>query len=382
MIKVALVSTGLGNTARGFEISTARWFEALQAHTNLDVRLYSGGPYPGAKQLWNMPRHSLWTRPVHYVPLMSEKSRWEWTYGVEQFSFWSALNFELLDWKPDVIWIKDYPLGHFLNVSRVMFGLKFKLVFANGGMPDVAMYKDFDYIQQIQSRAYEEALSMGIPSDKMEMLSNCIPVMEQTESRADVRRSLGLSESDWVIVCVAAWNRYHKRIDYLLKEVADLNDPDVKLILCGTPEIETKALQDMGKELLDSRVQWLTVDSKSIPGILKASDVFVLPSLDEFLGNSLIEAAMYGLPIVTHPHASARFAINDEFWMTDLSVDGNLTERLQWLRDNQSTLTERLLKLKASLAGRFSEEILAARFERMVTQLIRNTEAVGPGETT
>jgi len=367
-IKLALVSTGLGHINRGFEISTARWFESLKRHSDLDVRLFSGGKYPDSKALWNFPRSSIWTKPIQYIPFMSEQHRWEFMYGVEQVSFWSALNFELIGWKPDAIWVKDVPLAHLLLASRVAFNLKFKIILANGGMFKPSTYKDFDLTQQLQHQAYDEAIAYGIPAEKMEVLGNCIPSPEAMAhaDRAAVRNSLGLKQDDWVIVCVAAWNKYHKRIDYLLNEVARLPGQNVKLLLCGAAEVDTKELQDQGRELLGDRVQWLTVPPEKVASILQASDVFVLPSLRESFGNVLLEAALCGLPVVTHPHDGARFVIADEFWMTDLSVEGNLTNRLAWLKDNAPGIASHVQQLQAEVTARFSEEVLVRQFQQMV----------------
>jgi len=370
--RLALVSSGLGNTNRGFEISTARWFEALKSHTDLDVRLYCGGKYAGGKALWNFPRNSIWTQPAHYLPFFSERKRWEVTYGAEQISFWSALNFELLAWQPDVLWVKDYPLVHFLSLSRKMFSLHYKIIFANGGMKDPKSYQDIDYIQQIQESAFNHALSLGLSSERMEVLPNCIPSFPGLIDRSKIRDELGIECGDWAIICIAAWNRHHKRIDYLLEEVAAITDRHVKLILCGTPEVGSESLKAMGKKLLGDRVQWLTVDNGRIGQILQACDVFVLPTLDEFFGNSLIEAALCGLPVVTHPHTAARYAINSDFWYTDLSQKGNLTARLLWLQENRDSLQDEIDALTERLKLRFDEEKLALRFRDMVLKVVQS----------
>lgn len=371
-LKLALVSTGLGHINRGFEISTARWFEALKRHSSLDVRLYSGGKHCGAKALWNFPRSSIWTKPIQYIPFMSEQHRWEFTYGVEQVSFWSALNFELLAWKPDAIWVKDVPLAHMLLASRVAFNLKFKIILANGGMFRPKTYECFDLIQQLQHQAFDEAVEFGIAPEKMEILGNCVPAPAAflPGDRAQVRQALGLNDTDYVIVCVAAWNKYHKRIDYLLNEVARLEDTNIKLLLCGATEVDTKELQDQGKELLGDRVQWLTVEPEKVASILQASDVFVLPSLRESFGNVLLEAALCGLPVVTHPHDGAQFVIADDFWMTDMSEEGNLSKRLTWLKDNAAGIVGHVRQLKDDVNKRFSEEALVRQFQQMVRRTV------------
>jgi len=236
---------------------------------------------------------------------------------------------------------------------------------ANGGMLRPQTYKDFDRIQQISSSAYDEALDFGISPEKMELISNCFPAMNLSASRAETRKSIGVEENDWVIICVAAWNKYHKRIDYLLEEVARLKDPHVKLVLCGAPEINSEELQELGTKLLGDRVVWLTVEPHVVPQLLHASDVFVLPSLRESLGNALVEAILCGIPVVTHPHDGARFAIRDDFWMTDLSEPGKLFERLLALKNNPPT-KERVQTLKSDVTERFGERTLAKQFEEMV----------------
>ena len=371
-VKLALVTSGLGHINRGFEISTARWYEALKEHSDLDVRLFCGGPYETGKQLWNFPRNSAWTKPIHYIPFMPEKGRWEFTYGVEQVSFWSALNFELLNFKPDVIWLKDVPLAFLLRASRIAFNLKFKIIFANGGMLRPQSYAAYDIVQQIERHSYEEALQFGIAPERMELISNCVPLPVQLDATASaalksrVRMSLGLKDTDFVVVCVAAWNKYHKRIDYLLDEVAALNDPNCKLLLCGAPEVDTVELKAQGQRLLGDRVQWLSVAPDQLSEIYSASDVFVLPSLREHLGNAQIESILAGLPIIVHPHDGAKFVVGDDYWMTDLSMSGNLTRRLIFMRENAAINREKIQKLRADVANRFSAEGLADKFESMV----------------
>ena len=364
-MKLALISSGLGNTYRGFEISTGRWFDALRRYTDLDVRLFAGGNHPGATRVWNIPRRNWLLRPLLSLPFVPEQNRWELTYGIEEFTFFFSIIPHLLRWKPDVVWVKDVPLAHLLASARIIPGLNYKVIFANGGAFKPSNYKHFDRIQQLHVQAYEDALDAGVPVGQMELISNCIAFDDVPPTAHVTRKTLGLSDNDFVVVCVAAWNKYHKRIDYLINEVARIPDANVKLLLCGAPEADSGELQSLAKKQLGSRVQFLTVSPSSVRQILGFSNVFALASLNEGLGNALIEAAVAKIPIVAHPHGGAKFILQDPAWMTDLSEDGNLAARLIAIK-NSPPSTDALQRLSEEVSARFSDKLLASQFEQMV----------------
>ena len=126
---------------------------------------------------------------------MSEQHKWEFSYGIEQVSFWSALNFQLLAFKPDVIWLKDVPLAFLLRGSRIAFGLKYKIIFANRGMLRPESYAPYDVIQQIERQSYDEALAYGIAPEKMELISNCVPQSKETAGRDSAEERLRTRQS-------------------------------------------------------------------------------------------------------------------------------------------------------------------------------------------
>src|SRR5262249_29249964 len=116
--KIGLVSCGLGHVNRGFEVSTARWYAALKEQPGLDVQLYCGGQYPGGQSIWNINRDILLTGFLSYLPLFADRQRWEFSYIVEQLSFAFSLLPELCRSRPQVLWTKEVPLAHFLDLFR------------------------------------------------------------------------------------------------------------------------------------------------------------------------------------------------------------------------------------------------------------------------
>jgi glycosyltransferase involved in cell wall biosynthesis len=370
-IKLALVSCGLGHVNRGFEVSTARWYEILSKEPELDVKLYTGGKYEGGTEIINIPRDWLLKYVLFPIANINRRRFWEFAYGVEMVTFAFGLIGPLLLWRPDVIWTKEAPFAHVIFFLKYLLGLKYKVIFANGGGFKTDTYKIFDHIQHLQTQSLNEALNSGLDAQKMCIIPNLMTFTESVLDRESLRASFGYAPEDWVVICVAAWNNYHKRIDYLIDEVAGMNDAKVKLLLCGHPEPDAASLKKLAAQKLGNRVKWLTLPHQRIPQALKASDVFVLPSLDELFGSASIEAMMAGLPVVAHLNGATRHFVDGELEITDLSKPGNLTARLSELKKNPHC-PKKLASLASSMQARYSPKNLASEFVTMVKTVVKS----------
>lgn len=373
-IRLAMFSSGLGKINRGFEISTARFFNAVTSQNNLDldVKLFAGADYPGAKTISCVGRNDWLKFPLNLLNFMEKEKLWKLAYALEQTSYSFGLIKESRDkWQPEVVWTKEVPLAHVLYEFRKLTGNPYKIIFANGGGFRPQTYQQFDFIQHLHTDAYEEALRFGIPASKMTVLPNIVPHMISTRSKADLRAEHGYRDDDWIVICVSAWNSHHKRIDHLINEVAKIDDPRCQLLICGQPEPEGAQLQKLGKEKLGDRVRFLTVPEKQVQDMMRMADMFALCSLYEGLGAVIIEAAMSGLPVVCHPHGGAKYILEDEQWMVDMSVEGALAARLEdWHRNTPSAT--KLAELKQNVENKFAEDKLTLDFERMVQHVYMN----------
>jgi glycosyltransferase involved in cell wall biosynthesis len=363
-VKVALLSSGLGRINRGFEVTTSRWYESIKDAQAVSVKVYAGGDYPGAVRGWNLERDFLLNSPLRVFGKANERAFWEFCYTVEQVTFSLCLP-DLLFWRPDVVWTKEVPLAHFLLAYKYLFGLRYKIIFANGGAFRPETYKWFDYIQHLHPDSFSEAEAIGIPASRMQVLPNCVFYEKPSQNRQELRAKYGFEQKDWIIICVAAWNSFQKRLDYLIEEVARIDDPNVKLLLCGQPELETAALKELAELKLGDRVRWMTLLPDEVYEVLAMSDVFTLPSFREGLASSIIEAAMAGLPIVSHPHSGGRFILQDDIWMSDMSQTGALTARLQEIKA-RGVPALKLTALQHSAQSRFSKGALVHQFVDMV----------------
>lgn len=119
------------------------------------------------------------------------------------------------------------------------------------------------------------------------------------ETKDEIRKELNISNNSYVIGQVGRF-AYQKNPEFTVEVFNKLQkqQPNSHLLLIGRGKQE-ESLRKQIKELgIDDKVSILT-NRTDIPKLLKAMDVFMLPSRFEGLGIVLIEAQVAGLPCVT-----------------------------------------------------------------------------------
>jgi glycosyltransferase involved in cell wall biosynthesis len=142
----------------------------------------------------------------------------------------------------------------------------------------------------------------GVPEDRLGLIYNGVDTTTyaSSESKAELRRRLGLPESDLVIVHVANLIRYKGHADLIaaLASVEDRMPAPWRLLLVGRDDGIGGELHARVKVLgLGEHVGWLG-ERRDIPAILGAADIGVLPSHEEGFSNSILECMAAGLPMV------------------------------------------------------------------------------------
>lgn len=326
--RVLLVCSGLDHAHRGFETFARECFEALRHEPELELTLVKGsGPSaPGERSIPTL------TRDVAAARLLARMWGRE-SFRVEQVAFGASLLPLLARRRPDVVYFSEWHTGRVLGVYGRLGGRQPRLVLCNGAMA-VERFGRLDRVQQLTPAALDAALERGDDPARHVLLPLGFalerePPASGPEEVSALRARLGLPTDRQVILSVAALNRRHKRIDYLIEEVSRLTEPRPYLLLAGQEEAETAgiralAAQRLGPEGHDIR----TVSHDRVAELYRASDVFVLASLGEGLPRALIEALASGLPCVAHDYAVTRFALGPHGELGDLSVPGGLAALL------------------------------------------------------
>jgi glycosyltransferase involved in cell wall biosynthesis len=145
----------------------------------------------------------------------------------------------------------------------------------------------------------------GMDAERIQIVRNGIEVDQFTpceRRRAAIREALGLGPDALVLGVVANLHVYKGHADLIhgLHQVSNSLPPDWRLLCVGrdTATGQRAVLEDLVAELgLERHVTFLG-HRDDVPDLLAAMDVLVLPSHEEGLPNSILEAMASALPVV------------------------------------------------------------------------------------
>jgi glycosyltransferase involved in cell wall biosynthesis len=327
--RVLLACSGLDHAWRGFESFARDCFEELRDDPEVDIELVKGSGSSAFKErsVRGLTRDSV---PVRAAARLSGKR----AFVFEHLLFALSLQPAIFRSDPDVIYFSEWHTGLALAKLRHLTRRRYRLLLSNGTM-SVSGFGHLDHVQQLTPAALDIALELGADPGTQTMLPLPTRIDRHfepiaTDDRAALRSRLGLPVDRPVILSVAALNRSHKRLDYLIDEVARLPEPRPFLLMAGQPEEETAGLRSFARERLTERGhEFRTVPYSDVPDLYRASDAHVLASLGEALGRVLIEALAYGVPCLAHDYPVTRFVLGDQGRLADFSQPGALAALLR-----------------------------------------------------
>lgn len=364
-IRVFLVCSGLGQVNRGFESFSQECFEVLSQAPTIDITLFKGGGTSSEKVI-TLPNLSRNTQLSLQLARLFNRT----SYFIEQASFTLSLIPYICQEKPHVIYFSDGTVGNILWHWRNLTKQSYKLLFSNGApfFPPLAPY--CDYTQQLTLSHWQTAMEKGLPLEEqtflpygIKMPSKFITLSE--EERKNLKYQLGLPQNQFLILSVGAINTSHKRMDYVIQEVASFPAPRPYLILLGEQESESQEVIQLGVQLLgDNGFEVKTVSSEQVKNYYQVADTFVLASLNEGFGRVFLEAMSYGLPCLAHNYEVSKFVLGDQGFFGDFSRSGslkNLIDKIMFEGHN----TTKYFKRYYHIYNQFSWDQLISKYVKM-----------------
>lgn len=371
MVKVFVICSGLGHIRRGYESFTQECFDALVNDAAVDITLYKGGGKSSAKEiaLWNLPRNSPLTHQIgHVLKMLTPKAD---PYWLEQVTFGLSMLTDVYFKKPDVIIFSDCNLGNILWHWRRLTKQNYKLLFSNGGPWLPPVFERWDHVQQLVPVYLQAAIDFGEPVEKHSLLPYGVNVAHDLEllspiDRSESKKNLGLPEQQPLLLSVGAINKFHKRMDYLISEVASLPEPRPYLLLLGQQDAESAEIIEMGNNLLGSdNFQVRSVAQDEVQNYYKVADAFVLASLMEGLPRVLLEAMSYGLNCLVHDYEVTQFVIEDKKYLADFKLKGSLAALIPKVLIESQDLSSRY-RIHSYVRDRFSWDTLRSDYVNLI----------------
>ena len=170
---------------------------------------------------------------------------------------------------------------------------------------------------------------------------------------------LNISSSETVIGCVSSLHR-RKGIEEILLAFKILLDwlPDSKLT-CLLVGRNWQRWAELAKDLkIDDRVVF-TGFKQDVPEVLTLFDIFVLPSRDEGLGTSILEAMAAGLPVVASNVGGIPEALTEN---TGITVPARSPAELAEAIKNLVEDRHKRIAMGEAASNRVREEFSLTRF--------------------
>jgi glycosyltransferase involved in cell wall biosynthesis len=334
-LRVAIGSCGLGHVRRGIEAWAEDTAAALHRR-GVNVSLFGGAPGPGLfESLHCMKRHRGAARSVARV--FRRLGGWRYGLGsawdVEQTTFafflWLQVRREY-----DIVHVQDPTTGKILDHLH-RFGLsRPRVILANGTDESVEWLSHLSAVQELSPVAASRWPRRG---GNHHPAVFCVPnfINLKAFSAGDqevARRRIDLPANALIVLCCAAIARFHKRIDYLIREFAAFAEGyagEAFLVIAGARESDTDAVIALGRELLGERVLFLVdLPRTEMPQLYRAVDLFVLSSLFEAFGIVLLEAMATGLPVICNDTPTFRHVVGPAGLFADISKENSLARAL------------------------------------------------------
>jgi 1,2-diacylglycerol 3-alpha-glucosyltransferase len=373
--RVFFVCPGLGHVARGFETFSRECFDAIREDERLECYLFKGaGPaFDHERAVWCLRRGQA---AAGWLGATLRRD----SYYAEQVTFVLGLLPHLIRMRPDVVYFSDGVVGNMLWRWRRLTKARFKLLLSNGGPLGPPGFPRFDHVHQVLTAAYDESAEAGRSPESQTLLPYGFQIdfefrLLTRDARMALRQTLELPTDRPLVLTIGAVNQSHKRMDYVIREVAALPAPRPFLVILGQREAETTTVLTLANQLLGpAGFSCRTVPADQVQDYYSAADVFVLGSLKEGFGRVLVEALIAGLPCLAADRLFAREVLGTNGCLGDFERPGEMTRLLSSTLAKPGDPNQAIVR-HTDAYTRLSWDVLRPRYVDMIERCARTCSA-------
>jgi glycosyltransferase involved in cell wall biosynthesis len=234
-----------------------------------------------------------------------------------------------------------------------------------------------DWVQVLAPHHLDAGKQAGIDTGHWRVIPHFVELdrFQARQSQAEIRpQVIGLnipSNAERVLAAGALAGRSHKRLDRIVREVAEI--PDAHLLVVGQAKpADEAAFETMARPLLKARRHVrINLLPEAMPACLPAADLFAHAALQEPSGIVLLEALASGLPVLGHTFPATRWIIGNGGASLDLQAPGALASTIRDLLASPDRLHSSGEAARQRARGEFSPEASCPATRRCMRTSVR-----------
>lgn len=233
--------------------------------------------------------------------------------------------------------------------------------------------KRFDALAAVSDEVAQRLLDSGVPTDKIKTIANGIDV----QSFENGRPLPVLSATGGKVVGLVARLDLQKGFEYLLRAVRELCNIfyGLKVVIVGEGP-DRKAIEGMVQEYGLQGNVILAGQQSDMPGVYAAMDIFVLPSLNEGLPMTILEAMAASKPVIASRVGAIPKVIDDGengLLVDPRDVDG-LRNAIASLLSDSARCRHMGEKAHDWVRRNYTSEAMALKYRQMYDEVLGRTE--------
>jgi glycosyltransferase involved in cell wall biosynthesis len=202
-----------------------------------------------------------------------------------------------------------------------------------------------------------ETIPFGLPSDIFQM-----------HNKIKIRKKLGFPVNKFLILFGADYNTKRKGVNYLLKALEllakDVND--IELVVFGDCQLKNPNFKqhDVGK----------INDEARLAEYYSASDIFIMPSIEEAFGQTAIEAMACGTPVIGFGTGGIKDIIldNKTGLLAKLKDSKDLANKIRWMFEHKKKSDQMGINARDIIEKKYTLNIQAQRYIKLYKDLLNN----------
>ncbi|WP_375754016.1 glycosyltransferase [Vibrio sp. HN007] len=230
------------------------------------------------------------------------------------------------------------------------------------------------------SRAISKNLRReGVTSEKLRVISNGCAQPRNNHAVLDVKRKLGLTSSDVLLVSVGSLI-HRKGMDTLIKAVHSLKEETRQYHLLIVGEGEERAnLEALCQKLgIENRIHFVGEQSNVYQWLRGGTDIFVSGARSEAFGLVFVEAAFASVPVIAPERDGIPEVLSNNHSALLYNEDTELPHLIKRLADTPRLQQRLSITAKQNAENEFSIQANTQAFERLYMEILNTPEKARP----